>query len=573
VPGLLDDDLRARLPSEPAEALLPLPGGRSLLEPRCRREPARVSRLLYDRLAAAIPDVGWLFAYAQHLGNNIHVNPWVLCREATLRLGEGGDGIALRLQERALACATPPAARGLLECMAGGWRIALHRYGELAEAPDPSPALPAVLRGALAQTKGWGLVMLGQAPRAEPYMREARELLRPHFEGRREYLYLQNIAALNRVNLGDVEGAFAAEQEIEARAARLQARDARLEYVNAINLARLQRRRGDLEAALRHYDRAFATTWGLRSENDLIYTNVCRARLETARGRHREAFLAWLRAALHWAAADLPEALGWRVASALLGRKPGLGEDVTEPVSSALVELLLGEARHEATEADDRGWVFRRAASLPRSTAFLSLLGEPGWSVVRTTASGSPAFDAPEARRLRGVLGRCVLALDGSAPDSPSGGLVVIDDRLGRELATTFSEAVESALRLGVPRIRYRGVEVLLPAALREALEEELWASLSPAVDRVVRREDAVVATFRRYRPPRLLAEQEAILLGLLDDGASVGELRKRCGPAPDLLSTLRALESERVVELRFADPARLEARLAPALAAPRDSG
>jgi hypothetical protein len=70
-----------------------------------------------------------------------------------------------------------------------------------------------------------------------------------------------------------------------------------------------------------------------------------------------------------------------------------------------------------------------------------------------------------------------------------------------------------------------------------------------------------------------LLAEQEAILLGLLDDGASVGELRKRCGPAPDLLSTLRALESERVVELRFADPARLEARLAPALAAPRDSG
>jgi len=573
VPGLLDEDLRLRLPATADEALLPLPCGHFLVEPRLRRAPAGVSRLVYDRLAATVPDVGWLSAYAQFHGNNLHVDSWMLCREAIRRLGEGGDGIALRVQDRAVACAPHQAARAFLECMARGWRIALQRYSELAALPDPSPALPAILRGALAQTKGWGLVMLGQAQRAEPCMNEALELLRPYLEGRREYLYLMNIAALNRVNLGDVEGALAAEREIESRSARLPTPDARFEYVNAINLARLARKLGNHEEAQRYYDRAFATTWGVRSQNDLIYTNVCRARLETARGRHEEAFFAWLRAALHWAAASAPEALGWRAASALLGRRPALGEEVSEAVSATLVDLLLAEARHgrpelrQAPEADEKGWVFLRSGELPPRAELERLAGEPGWGVITTAASASPAVDGPAARRLRALLGGFVRALEGTPHDSPAG-LVVIDDRVGRELPATFTEAVETALRLRVPRLRYRGVEVELPVTLQDALECELWARRASAVERVLPGENGVLATFRRYLPPSVLNKDQANLLAALEDAKSVEDLLRRSEAVPirTLMATLRTLESARVVELRFPESAGIEARLAPAL-------
>jgi hypothetical protein len=207
--------------------------------------------------------------------------------------------------------------------------------------------------------------------------------------------------------------------------------------------------------------------------------------------------------------------------------------------------------------------VFVRSAGLPGEAGFQRLAGEPGWSVVRSTAPLSPAVDGPASRRLRGLLGSFVLALEGTPQDSP-GGLVVIDDRVGRELAATFPEAVETALRLRVPTLHYRGVDVELPVTLRDVLQGELWAQRSPAVERVLPREAQAVVTFRRYLPPRVLDEQEARLLGLLEGGMSVEELWRRSGALSfhGLMTALRSLESVRVVELGLQASTRLEARL-----------
>jgi hypothetical protein len=140
----------------------------------------------------------------------------------------------------------------------------------------------------------------------------------------------------------------------------------------------------------------------------------------------------------------------------------------------------------------------------------------------------------------------------------------VVDDRVGRELAATFPEAVETALRLRIPTLRYRGVDVELPVTLRDVLQGELWVQRSPAVERVASREGQAIATFRRYLPARVLDEHEARLLGLLEGGMSVVDLGRRSGArtAHDLMAALRALESARVVELRFQAGTRLEARL-----------
>jgi tetratricopeptide (TPR) repeat protein len=572
VPGLLDSDLCRRFPGGPAEPLLSLAGSRFLVGPERRRAPGQVSRLEYDKLAVVARGRGWLSAYAQWHGHSIHVEPWTLCREAMQRLAEGGEGIALRLQERAASCMTPPVPRGLLQCIAQGWRIALQRYGEASRLGDPSRALPPVLRGALLQTKGWGLTMVGQAAQAEPLLREALELLRPRFEGRREYLYLKNIAALNRVNLGDVAGALAAEREIEAALAALPARDARLEYVNSINLARLHRRRAEFDLAHDCYERAFATTWGLRTDNDLIYGNVCHARLEAARGRHEHALQAWLRAALHWAAADAPEAVGWRTIAAVLGRRAHPDEDVVEALSAALTGVLLEEAnaarpRGQIPEPRPEGPVFVRAAELPGPPhALRRIVGGRGWSVIRAEGDAPPPDDGPAARRLRGLLGAMIrCGADGDEGSAP--GVVLVDDRLGRELAANPVEMIETAVRLAVPRVRYEAVDIELTPALRLVLEGSVRVSRSPAVDRVLRRNGEASVTFRRYRRPQELTGDEARLLGLVEDETPIELLWRRSGthdPLPGFVRALRTLESKRVVEIRLTEQACIEHGLLP---------
>src|SRR5262249_2597935 len=161
---------------------------------------------------------------------------------------------------------------------------------------------PAPLRSALLQAQGWGLVLVGQAQKARELLREARALLGPEVEASRESLSLFNILALAEIRCGDASAALSLEKHIEACLERAPSRDFALAYVNAINQARVYKSLRDWHNAGIYYEKAFAVTWGLRSESDLVYTNVCLARLFEAQGRFEAALLAWVRAALHWLA-------------------------------------------------------------------------------------------------------------------------------------------------------------------------------------------------------------------------------------------------------------------------------
>jgi tetratricopeptide (TPR) repeat protein len=523
-----------------------------LVPPEWRQAPAAMPRLSYDRLAAA-GVASWLRAYAQVYGNNHFVDPWFLCAEANLRLAEGGSGIALRLMDRAAACARSLEDRAQLTALAQGFRIALMRYEEAAAAPDPSLALRASLRGALLMIKGWGLVLSGDAQRADVLFSSARRLMEPELGNTRQFLYLRNISALARVNIGDLEEALRVEKEIEAVSAARPDRDERFDYVNSINIARLYRRCGDLDLAAAYYERAFATTAGARTESDLIYTNVCIARLEEARGRKREAFHAWLRACLHWLSSDVPEALGWRVLSAVLGRKALPQSTQVDEVGGALARHLRESAMAADLVLPEPGSspppaFLRSSRALPEMFRSAEAVGAPGFSVIASevrdrSAVSSPCFDA---------LSDLVTALIAEAAHAPalaSCGSVLVDDGVGREMAVTQSGLLDTCTRLGVAKVQFEGVRQDLPPEFQAARFDRSVVRLGPAVAGIDRIGDGGEVRFRRYLASLRISAVEMALVSACESGVRFSALPPALGtPREEAAAAVRSLEAARVL-------------------------
>lgn len=127
-------------------------------------------------------------------------------------------------------------------------------------------------RGSLALAKAWGLVMTQRPQEAEPLFELAA--VRQRQGDARFELYLLNIRALNQLRLGKFDAAFALEARIQQSLQERVQPDWQLAYVNAINLARLQRIRRDHARAREQYLRAFAINAGLRSQSDLPQTGT-----------------------------------------------------------------------------------------------------------------------------------------------------------------------------------------------------------------------------------------------------------------------------------------------------------
>jgi tetratricopeptide (TPR) repeat protein len=580
VPGVVEPALWASLRERDAGAETPvalLAGGYGLVAPEHRRPPPTVSRLRYDELhaAAAALGVAWLETYAQYRGNNIYVRPHDMAAQAWERFEEGGSGVALRLMARAAECAPFPDSQWL-DVQMQGMRLALTRYGDAAADDDPSPAYERAVRGFLLGAKGWGLVMGEDPGRAERYLEEARQLLGPD-NGLREHLYLLNVSALSKLKTGDLDAAMAMEIEIETRRAALRPPDWPLEYVNAINIARLHMRRGNLNGARRYYEQAFATTLGVRSESDCIYMNLCFARLEASAGRWREAFHAWLRAALHWAASRAPEALAPRAAAAILRRWPSPAEDVTEDVAYALARQLAASARQAGIEVPTSAGIDAPAHLRPASFVPLESLpgpdgrldaalacGSEGWAVVVSTGPPGASRRPPADRWLRALLHELLVAL-APVDELREAGCLAVDDRLGRELPADAPELLGSCVRLGLPRLWFNGADVELGEDLRRQLEATSVVRPGSAVDRLEDRDGVRVVVFKRYRAPYRLSEPESRLLArCMEDEASVAALARgpEVGGWHDAVGRIRALEEARVLDVDLKEAACLAAGL-----------
>ena len=555
VPGAVDRTTKMKLGTAAGHTLR---DGSTLIPMEWRRPPAATPRLEFDRLAASSVEP-WLRAFAQIYGNNYFVDPWFLFAEARSRLREGGHGIALQLMERAATCARSASDRAVLQAVAQGFRIALMRYEDAIAAPDPSVALAPVLRGALMMTKGWGMVMTRRAHQAEPYMQAARDLLGPTLHRNRQFLYLLNISALNRLNLGDFDGAMAMEKEIEAKLYEHEIRDYHLCYINSINLARLYRLASDFDLSAAYYDRAFGTTAGARTESDLVYANVCMARLHGACGRFLNAFQAWLRASLHWLSSDVPEAFSWRVLSAILGRKAVPAQIHVEQIAEAL-SLHLRTAAEAAgigvmsdTRSTARAPAFVRVdyalADNPATDVLLSAqaIGATGFSVIGTDEVFQSALNGPHWRSLA-TLVTALAGVAAGAPQLSEYRTILVDDGLGQEMAGCRSELVGACLRLSIGRAHFNDEVWTLSPERRAALLEDSTICVGPAVSHL---DNSHTVIFKRYLPPRLLSGEEAELMAKCASKIAFpvlcSEINRASGTAIDLV---RALESARALSV-----------------------
>ena len=566
VPGIITPAVVEALGSVDGSiaAFLELPGDCLLVLPELRGDLRAVPRERYDHLAITARSIPWLAAHASYQGSDAAVNPHVLWKSACHELEIGGAGIALRLLQRAAPLARSLTERSVFQLLIQGAQVASGRFEEAASSPDPDERVPAALRGWLWHTKGWALTMRTRPAEAEVCLKQARELIQ-QTGALEEYLYVMNISALNRLRSGNWEGALAFEEQIRSALAGVSRGGWQLRYINSMNIARLHRRHADYDAAERNYRDAFATASGLPTDSDALHLPVCLAWQDEARGLHTCALRAWIRAALRWASSPAPEAIAWRVTSAILGTgAASTSAKLCDEVSEALTSYLVtGAARgtHEASESlasrdGDTVAIVRSEGIAPEIIASRSwhALRGPGFWVLGTPLEVAPVISSTASLLLRSALTALLVP-------AWSGGealrTIVVDDQLGRDLPVSEADMITACLRLGLPAVEMDGRVIDLDDGRRGRLERRLRVRLGDAVERVELEPESVIVSFKRYQAPQRLTGLASEILGLVAGAApSLEDLRAALGAdaAASVLPILRGLEQDRVVALSLPD-------------------
>jgi hypothetical protein len=377
----------------------------------------------------------------------------------------------------------------------------------------------------------------------------------------REYLYLMNISALNRLKLGDVKGALSREQEIEAQLSLRSYRDWHLEYINALNLARLYRHLGDWEQAERYFHRAFAGSMGVRSKGDLLSFNYYLGQTFAERGQYDKAFEYWLRGALHWVADETPEALPPRVIR-LITNRAAEGENSVEAVSLSWLYLLEScvkrggflEGRHSIDCSDRPVAPAFWDASLRGECGddrYELAIGERGWSVLIGTRKRMPCWAGPSHAKLRTFLYLLLRATSSAMPDVSA---IFIDSRLGSEIPCTARELLEVCLRLRVPRMTFAGRTVSFDEIGYSVLKRSAIVTMSSAVERVAVDDGCATVFFKRYLLPISLSSDESHAVAMIAGGSSPETITMTLGSFEKGWSLLEGLQEKRIVDISWPD-------------------
>ncbi len=563
VPGVITADV-ARLIDPTAlgvRSLIPMSSGCFLVPPHFRRAQGNPPREQYDRLAVTASHVSWLAAYASYWGSDSAINPALLWEYGRSLFDAGGLNIAIRLLERAIGASRTPTERAVFEILLQGARILSRRFEDAAGMSLQQHLAPD-LHGWLWFTRGWALTMLEKAAEAEPCLERARDLLLRENGDKDEYLYVLNISALNRLKLGDWDGAFALEQQIRSALDRVATGRWQIAYINSLNLARLYRRRGDSDAAEQRYLEAFSTSYGAWSDSDMLYLCVCLAKLYEARRQYRDALYAWVRAALYWGSCMVPEAIGSRVTNAIVGSQPqGAESNRIDGVSIALTLQILANAKAAGLEQEYLAMEYagsRRAPTFIRPPSSAERASYSGiWHAIPVAGCWvfgleeriAPVVDTQASRRLRQVTA-ALMSLE-STSELSLVQTIVADDRLGCGLPEREADMLAACLRLGIPVVQVASNCISLGGAAGEQARARLQVRLASIVSNIIEGRDGVGVTFKRYLEPQKLSGKAADALRLIG-GLSEGDLRD--SPSTDSsnfdMSLLRQLERERIVDI-----------------------
>ncbi|MEZ0609795.1 tetratricopeptide repeat protein [Fibrella sp. WM1] len=541
-PSLLADGPYQAAPRTSArtDAWVTLPGGQHLLKPEYRPTATPPADMPPNPLFGRP-----LLAFWQY-----HNQPdSALMGQAWQLFGGGCTDIAIKLAVRCVAAAQLPIMRGVLLAQLQGMRIATMRFAEAAAEAEPAAALPTGIRSFLHQAIGWGLAMTNRLPDAKRQFEWASTYQEPTIAPL-EKAYFDNIQAFLHYRMGDADQAFRLEKGIEALHQTVPEEDFRLTYINSINQARLYKSVGDLVNAETYYERAFATTLGNRSESDLVYVHVCRALLRHDQNEPEACFREWVLAALHWAAATYPEAVGGRTLTAILNthRLPPLVERV-EATAQAFVERIVALGallnRDLTTELTGTPCVFVHASQRPGCEAVLG----NDWLLVGTdNVPSQPAVVGPQSDRLRALLTNLLTAELGTLAHQPT---IVVDDR-GLDEAPSRAGLWLLGWQWAANRLRWQGTELAYP----ENVLPQVRVALSPAVARrVAVPGGSQQLQFKRYLQPLTLTDKAADWVDGFAVSPTLGQLWQR-HDKPTIDELLRVFQQRRIVSLSLPDEA-----------------
>jgi hypothetical protein len=544
VPGLIPSGTPAAATDEKVEAIT-LARGLALIPPSLRPDDVSPDRR-HRPLRAIEGAPAWVVAYQQSRGLDTRSDLRAMGDYAWACFQRRDGELGLQLLQDGSRVARFPSPQGDLLVSLLAMQIGCHRYTEAAaDERRPRGVTPTMLEQWL-RGKAYAAALSGDSQAAAEWLAQSG---RPPRDGPPSWydLYLGNLEALIHFRSGDRARAEALQHEIEESLRSTTRDNWHLRYLNAINLARLDRDMGRHLDAEARYHQAFAITDGTRLEHDLVYMNVCLARIADDLRDEAASSRRWTRAALHFAACTIPEALGWRCASAILQRRVEPDDNITDAVAKRLTERL---APLTGADGSASTWaptfVYTELATHGRPwPPPRSIVGDD-WSVLLHDAAIPAPYDSTAHRTLRAILWS-VLRGQAGLPDTARPGLVQVDARFGREVPRTVDEAMDVAVRAGASSLVVSGRQVTLTAPLRAQWERESTATLGPGVTEVTYAEGRTVVSFRRQVSPLTLEGAAAATLDRALTLRTVGALLDD-HHAPQTLVQVRALEAQRAL-------------------------
>jgi tetratricopeptide (TPR) repeat protein len=467
----------------------------------------------FDQMASRPETPAWLRAYAACYGSSYFVQSEALSDHAWSCHAEGAMPLAMLLLQRARVCARDPVQRATILARIQGIRIASQQFADAAQEAAPAPNLPVPLRQFLRQTIGWARIMNGDTEGLAAYFdKPASDPV-----AGREQLYAMNIHALGLARSGQSSEALDMELRIEQARRDNAIDDARLAYINHLNIARLYKLRGQLDEAERHYEAAFATNYGVRAHAESAHAGWIRASMARATGRPQNAGAWLMHAVLHWLVDPLPEAVPIRLAQAVLGARLPPEDERPDAMSAAMLRALL--------KAVDDGELACAAAGAGPAPGFVSMtpglavshyFGWPGCSVGWRGVQPPPGPERDRAHAALAALAGQVLA--GAAGTPGTGGSVVVDDQGGRDLPRARGELLALALARGATACTWQGEQVGIGSACAQTLQRKLALRRSAALA-ALEQADGGLWQLRYLRHGRVhqLGTSSALLIGRLE--------------------------------------------------------
>ena len=344
-------------------------------------------------------------------------------------LAEGDMSTAEEIADRLSSSSADTESAWAYRSLGDAARVAAGRF----DAVDVSTPIPVTIdrrmAAKIARHRGWAETMRRNGNQAEYWFALADEC-EPVVEGSVGAHYLLNIRSLAALRQGDADRALCMQLQLRSELQKCSDASPQITALNAMNLARLHLRGGELNAAADWLRASFDVSNGCRSVFHPVIEELHWVRIALQRRDRNIAGQHALRAALQWLSCPFPEAISRRAARSVTGEDI---EDWKERVDRTSISLLglLGDGAQEPPS-------FLRLSEIDRAD---TCAATEDWAVLLLREEVQQGWSSESFLKLRSIV---ATRLYDAIPAIREYRTVVIDD-----IGETLDRPRESAARSG----------------------------------------------------------------------------------------------------------------------------